>query len=373
MRDEFRKFLKRLALGGIAAFWLIEAAQAAVDFEREIKPLIESACLRCHHEKADEGGLRLDSRAAADATIVPGEALESSFYSRMLLPAEEEGAMPPEGPRIEARQLEAVRLWIDEGAPWPADTTLGIQPRIDFAAHVQPILETHCISCHAGEHLEGDVDLSTAAAASNIDGLLVPYHPEESSLFVTVSAGKDDPQLMPPLDRDGPLKKEDVETLRLWIAQGASWPADLVLKVRARSAPSSQPASPDGMELVRRIHAQIVAKDQVEDAAEMKDYSAEIPQTGAPYQMVAIQGGEFQMGSPEEETGRSEDEGPQQLVRVDPFWMGENEVSWDEYEPYMLSGVDRLKNGTRKDFDPARRDNRLSRPRAAHDRRKRKT
>lgn len=354
MRIEFRTVWRGLAMFGLAACWMPLDARAAVDFEHEIKPLIESACLRCHHEGSDESELLLDSKEAARETIVSGKAAESSFYSRLLLPVDEEGAMPPEGPRIEGRQLEAVRQWIDEGAPWPADSKLAIQPRIDFVAQVQPILETYCISCHAGEHLEGDVDLSTAAAAGEIDGLLVPFHPAESSLFVTVSAAKDDPLLMPPLDRDGPLKKEDVETLRLWIAQGASWPADLVLKVRAKSAPSNQPASPDDMELVRRIHAQIVAKDQVKDAAEMKDYSAEVPQTGAPYQMVAIQGGEFLMGSPDSEPGRNDDEGPQQTVRVDPFWMGKYEVSWDEYEPFMLSGVDRLKNGTRKDFDPAK-------------------
>ena len=234
MRDEFRKMLKRLAIIGIAGICLAKSAHAAVDFEREIKPLIESACLRCHHEESDEGGLRLDSRAAADATIVAGDAAASSFYSRMLLPAEEEGAMPPEGPRIDAEQVEAVRRWIDEGAPWPAAAKLQIQPRIDFVAHVQPILETYCISCHAGEHLEGDVDMSTAKIAFATDGLLVPYQPEESSLFAVVAAEKDDPQLMPPLDQDGPLSKEGVETLRLWIAQGAVWPQDLVLKVRAK-------------------------------------------------------------------------------------------------------------------------------------------
>lgn len=60
------------------------------------------------------------------------------------------------------------------------------------------------------------------------------------------------------------------------------------------------------------------------------------------------------MGSPDDEPGRNDDEGPQATVRVNPFWIGKYEVSWDEYEPYMLTGVERLKNGTRKDFDPAK-------------------
>ena len=51
---------------------------------------------------------------------------------------------------------------------------------------------------------------------------------------------------------------------------------------------------------------------------------------------VPIKGGEFLMGSPETETGRNADEGPQHRVKVSSFWMQQCEVSWDEYEPFML-------------------------------------
>jgi formylglycine-generating enzyme required for sulfatase activity len=69
--------------------------------------------------------------------------------------------------------------------------------------------------------------------------------------------------------------------------------------------------------------------------------------------MVAIKGGEFLMGSPPQENGRDSNEGPQTRVKVAPFWIGKYEVTWDEYEPFMITPVDRYKNGTRKDFDPA--------------------
>ena len=38
--------------------------------------------------------------------------------------------------------------------------------------------------------------------------------------------------------------------------------------------------------------------------------------------LVQIPAGEFMMGSPEEEEGRSNAEGPQHLVSVPEFWMG---------------------------------------------------
>ncbi len=87
--------------------------------------------------------------------------------------------------------------------------------------------------------------------------------------------------------------------------------------------------------------------------AKFADYSAKVPQTGAPYHMVAIKGGDFLMGSPDRRKAAAENEGPQARVKVAPFWLGKYEVTWDEYEPFMITHVDRFKNGTRKDFDPA--------------------
>ncbi|MEZ6068584.1 MAG: formylglycine-generating enzyme family protein [Planctomycetaceae bacterium] len=53
------------------------------------------------------------------------------------------------------------------------------------------------------------------------------------------------------------------------------------------------------------------------------------------FQMMPIPGGTFLLGSPPDEPGRREDEGPQVEVRVDPFWMAVHEVTWDEYAEFM--------------------------------------
>ena len=52
------------------------------------------------------------------------------------------------------------------------------------------------------------------------------------------------------------------------------------------------------------------------------------------FEMVAIGGGEFLMGSPADEDGRKPDEGPQIKVRLKPFWLGKCEVTWDEFDLY---------------------------------------
>src|SRR5689334_22684820 len=56
------------------------------------------------------------------------------------------------------------------------------------------------------------------------------------------------------------------------------------------------------------------------------------PEGKVTFEMIAVPGGEFMMGSPESEEGRRKDEGPQVKVRLKPFWIGKCEVSWDEFD-----------------------------------------
>lgn len=335
-------------------------ARAAVDFAKEIKPIIEATCLRCHNEANADGNLRLDSLESATSerengpAIVPRDPDKSSFYSHTVLPAEDERIMPPDGPPLDKSQTDRLRLWIEEGAPWPAAVKLEVQPRIDFIEHVQPVLEMNCVSCHSGNEPEGGFDLSTQQAALESGGAppsIVPFKPEESSLYTLTIVQKEDPTLMPPTDQGGPLGNDATEILRLWIAQGAIWPGDTILKTRPK--PASTVPSPDDLQLIRKIHALITEHAKNSSDAEIAEYTAKIPQTGIPYHMVPINGGEFLMGSPPQEQGREDSEGPQARVQVAPFWMGKYEVTWDEYEPFMITRVERFKHGARKDYDPA--------------------
>src|SRR5262245_39330786 len=65
-----------------------------------------------------------------------------------------------------------------------------------------------------------------------------------------------------------------------------------------------------------------------------KGYVEKIPGTDVKFEMVAIPGGAYMMGSPKGEPGAQPDEAPQHPVKVRPFWMGKMEVTWDEYDLY---------------------------------------
>lgn len=62
---------------------------------------------------------------------------------------------------------------------------------------------------------------------------------------------------------------------------------------------------------------------------EMKTYTEKVGEVS--FGMVPIPSGTFKMGSPANETGRKDDEGPQADVKIAPFWMGKCEVTWEEY------------------------------------------
>jgi len=66
--------------------------------------------------------------------------------------------------------------------------------------------------------------------------------------------------------------------------------------------------------------------------SEMKPYEQPIMHTDTSIEMVPIVGGTFVMGSPDDEDGRGDDEGPQHEVKIDPFWMGKFEITWDQYD-----------------------------------------
>jgi len=67
------------------------------------------------------------------------------------------------------------------------------------------------------------------------------------------------------------------------------------------------------------------------------DYTEFLPGTTVSFEMIAIPGATFEMGSPESEGYRREDEGPTHTVTVSPFWMGRVEVTWDEFEAWYAA------------------------------------
>lgn len=68
-----------------------------------------------------------------------------------------------------------------------------------------------------------------------------------------------------------------------------------------------------------------------------ENYTEHIPFTSILFKMIAVKGGTFKMGSPDKEPFREKNEGPVRNITVSPFFIGETEVSWDEYWTFFIA------------------------------------
>ncbi len=109
---------------------LTAAASAAdpVSFSRDVLPILSDNCFACHGH--DEGkrkaDLRLDTREGATAlhdgvaALVPGKPDASELLTRIVTTDADDLMPPPKShkPRLPAEQVDVLKRWIAEGAPW---------------------------------------------------------------------------------------------------------------------------------------------------------------------------------------------------------------------------------------------------------------
>ncbi len=102
---------------------------AAIDFGRDIRPILSDNCFTCHGPDKDKrkAGLRLDTKEDAfkkldsgDYAIVPDKPDQSRLLAVITLPPDDDDHMPPTktGKKLSAAQVDLLRRWIVQGAKW---------------------------------------------------------------------------------------------------------------------------------------------------------------------------------------------------------------------------------------------------------------
>src|SRR5215471_671961 len=117
-------------------------AKTTIDFEKDIKPIFEQTCWRCHGPEKPKSHFRLDNRESAlkggdnGIDIIPGNSAKSPLihYVARILP---DIQMPPEGKGepLTPDQVGLMRAWIDQGALWGATN-----PPVQLAFSATPTL-----------------------------------------------------------------------------------------------------------------------------------------------------------------------------------------------------------------------------------------
>lgn len=108
----------------ILAFAACDKDDASISFNRDIRPILNAKCLKCHGGVKANGGFSLlfeeDAFAPTESgkpAIVRGNHRKSALFQR-LVHEDPELRMPLEAPPLHTDEIEKIGKWIDEGAHW---------------------------------------------------------------------------------------------------------------------------------------------------------------------------------------------------------------------------------------------------------------
>jgi mono/diheme cytochrome c family protein len=115
-----------------------------VSFSKEIKPIFESSCIKCHGRGRVKAGFRLDTRETilkggdSGPAIIPGKSAESLLIA-LVQGVDPDNVMPKKGTRLTAEQIGLLRGWVDQGAAWEAGVTFGRLEPMNLKPHLPEI------------------------------------------------------------------------------------------------------------------------------------------------------------------------------------------------------------------------------------------
>lgn len=104
---------------GLLAAIMVSPA-GALEFEKDVLPILESNCFKCHKDGKEKGDLNLEPHKikeyiGAGRMIQPGKPT-GGLFMKVILSKDPDTKMPPKGPGLSEREIQTLRLWITQGA-----------------------------------------------------------------------------------------------------------------------------------------------------------------------------------------------------------------------------------------------------------------
>ncbi len=108
-------------------------AKSPVDFGRDVAPIFEQHCIRCHQASNKKAKLSLATIAdlKSNEYVVAGDPDGSHLVDVVTAAAGEKPLMPKEGAPLSADEVATLREWIREGAHWPDRVVVKDRARAD--------------------------------------------------------------------------------------------------------------------------------------------------------------------------------------------------------------------------------------------------
>jgi hypothetical protein len=179
---------------------LAGAEPKALDFARDVRPLLADKCFACHgpDQRKRKAGLRLDTRAGlfrvreGRAVVTPGKPDESHLFLRVVSTDPEERMPPAEtGKSVSAAEAERIRDWIAQGAVWKEHWAFvppvrPEPPRVRQESWVRGDIDRFILARLEREGLapESEADRHTLVRRLSFDLTGLPPTPEEVDAFV---------------------------------------------------------------------------------------------------------------------------------------------------------------------------------------------
>jgi hypothetical protein len=189
--------LEATVIRALALCLLSPVCILAVDFDRDIRPILSDNCFTCHgpDENRRMANLRLDAKDGGVFRVVAaGDSAHSALYARVS--TDQKGKrMPPSGSGLSAKQIALIGEWIDGGAKWDTHWSFVAPkriapPAVAAKAWVRNPIDSFVLARLEQEHLtpssEGDKSTLLRRVTFDLTGL-PPTPPEVDSFLADKS------------------------------------------------------------------------------------------------------------------------------------------------------------------------------------------
>ena len=157
----------------------------AVDFNRDVRPILSDTCFKCHGPGENKGDLRLDLREdALDAGVLsPGDVQKSELIARLKSKDPDEVMPPPEAHKpLSARQIQILEDWIAQGAPYDQHWSFKAPQKGSVHASIDGFINDRLVKVGLTPLKQADRRTLIRRASFDLTGL--PPTPEEIDDFL---------------------------------------------------------------------------------------------------------------------------------------------------------------------------------------------
>ncbi|MCA8993009.1 MAG: hypothetical protein KDA88_13555 [Planctomycetaceae bacterium] len=219
---------------------------APVSFVKDVAPIIDQKCVRCHGADNPRKNLRLDTFAGwrrggqSGPLLAPGNAAASLIGARLSAPMDQ-GRMPPNGEALADEEMKTIANWINQGAKFDGEgeqmalADLIFQrelkendvklpkPKgnetVSFTRDIAPWFSNLCLGCHNQNRKNGGLSVATffdIMKGGDSGAVIIPGDMENSRLFRLVG-GLENPRMPQGQAR---ITRKNYEDLKTWFKEG---------------------------------------------------------------------------------------------------------------------------------------------------------